>query len=178
MVILAYKWLAVCSLWFVAGTSGPATSSSKPSGPHPFYVSVTEMHLNNSDHTLEISCKMFSDDLENVIEKNNNTQLDISAEKDKPQFDKFIPAYIRRHLSVSVDGKPVSLSYLGFEIEKESAYCYLQVENIASFKKIDVSNSLLHDLTPEQINILHITVNGKRQSVKLDYPVKSASFNF
>lgn len=178
MVALVYKWLAVCSLWFAVAPSGSAISSIKTFSPHPFYVAVTEMNLNNKDKTLEISCKIFSDDLEQIIEKSNRVQLDISTEKDKPNFDKLIPAYIKNHLTISIDGKPASLSYLGFEIDKESAYCYLQVENISSLKKIDVSNSLLHDLTPEQINIMHITVNGKRQSTKLDYPSKSAGFSF
>ncbi len=178
MVALVYKWLVVYSLWFAVQPSNPAISSVKSFAPHPFYVSVTEMNLNNNDKTLEISCKIFSDDLEQVIEKSNRVQLDISTEKDKPNFDKLIPVYIKSHLTVSIDGKPASFSYLGFEIDKESAYCYLQVENISSLKKIEISNSLLHDLTPEQINIMHITANGKRQSTKLDYPSKSAGFSF
>jgi len=145
---------------------------------HPLYIAVTEINLNPSDKTLEVSCKMFSDDLEQILEKNNHAQLDIASEKDKPNFDKYIPVYVKSHLSIAVDGKLVPLSYLGFEKEKESAYCYFQAENISSVKKIDISNSLLYDYTTQQINIIHLIVNGKRQSVKLDCPDKQASFNF
>jgi hypothetical protein len=70
------------------------------------------------------------------------------------------------------------LSYIGFEKDKESAYCYFQVENVPSLKKLDVFDSLLHDFTADQINIIHVIVNGNRQSTKLDYPQKNASFNF
>ena len=178
MVAVVYKWLTVCSLWFVVATPKPAVHVHERAAKHPFYVSVTEINLNTSDRTLEVSCKLFADDLEQIIEKNNHTQLDISVEKDKPNFDKFIPAYIKNHLTISINGKSSLLSYIGFEKDKESAYCYLQVENISSLKKIDISNSLLHDFTAEQINIMHVTVNGKRQSIKLDYPNKSASFSF
>jgi hypothetical protein len=45
-------------------------------------------------------------------------------------------------------------------------------------KKLDVIDSLLQDFTSDQINIIHVTVNGKRQSTKLDYPEKAASFTF
>ncbi|HEU4472396.1 MAG TPA: DUF6702 family protein, partial [Flavisolibacter sp.] len=62
--------------------------------------------------------------------------------------------------------------------EKESAYCYFQVDNITQPKKIDASVSILHDFTQSQVNILHITVNGSRQSSKLDYPASKASFSF
>jgi len=177
MAAIFYKWLVVCSWWFVAiipDAKQPVHGFSK----HPFYVAVTEINLNTSDKTLEVSCKIFADDLEQVIEKNNHAQLDISADKDKANFDKYIPGYVKNHLGLSVDGKAMNLSYIGFEKEKESAYCYFQAENVSSLKKIDITNSLLHDFTSDQINIIHVTVNGKRQSTKLDYPNKNASFSF
>jgi hypothetical protein len=121
---------------------------------------------------------MFAEDLEKIIEKNNQTQLDISADKDQRKFESYIPAYVKNHLSIAIDDKGLNLSFLGFEKENESAYCYFQVENISTLKKIDINNSLLHDLTSDQINIIHVIVNGKRQSTKLDYPNKTASVNF
>jgi hypothetical protein len=173
MAAVFYKWLVFCSWWLVAGGQQHHSVSK-----HPFYISVTEINLNTSDKTLEVSCKMFADDLEQVIEKNNHTQLDISSGKDKARFDSYISAYVKNHLSISVDGKTGNLSYIGFEKESESAYCYFQVEHISSLKKIDISNSLLHDYTSDQVNIIHVMVNGKRQSTKLDYPNRTASFNF
>lgn len=172
MAAVFYKWLLFCSWWLVTG--GQHHSVSK----HPFYISVTEINFNTSDKTLEVSCKMFADDLEQIIEKNNHVQLDISSGKDKAKFDNYIPAYVKNHLSISVDGKTGNLSYIGFEKESESAYCYFQLENISALKKIDINNSLLHDYTPDQVNIIHVMVNGKRQSIKLDYPNRKASFNF
>jgi hypothetical protein len=176
MAAIFYKWLVVCSSWLVVNATGSRQTVNMTR--HPFYIAVTEINLNTSDKTLEVSCKMFADDLEQIIEKNNHAQLDISADKDKENFDKFIPVYVRNHLSLSIDGKATRLSYIGFEKEKESVYCYFQVENISSLKKIDISNSLLHDFTADQINIIHVTVNGKRQSTKLDYPNKNVSFSF
>jgi hypothetical protein len=173
MAAIFYKWLLLWNWWLLAGLP-QHTAENK----HPFYIAVTEINLNTADKTLEISCKMFADDLEYTIEKNNHVQLDISAEKDKSKFDNYIPAYIKNHLGVAIDGKAVTLSYIGFEKESESAYCYFQVENISSLKKIDISNSLLHDFTSDQVNIIHVMVNGKRQSTKLDYPNKNASFSF
>jgi len=176
MAAILYKWLMIGS-WLAFGVhDSDQCLFNKP--PHPFYIAVTEINLNTSDKTLEVSCKMFADDLEQTIEKNNHAQLDISSNKDKANFDKFIPAYVKNHLALTVDGKATNLSYIGFEKDKESAYCYFQVEHVSSLKKIDVFDSLLHDFTADQINIIHVIVNGKRQSTKLDYPDKNASFNF
>jgi hypothetical protein len=178
MASMVYKWLVLCSLWFGAADPAANQAPSVPASAHPFYVAVTEINLNPSDKTLEISCKMFAEDLEEILEKNNQAQLDMSLEKDKPSFDKYIPVYIRKHFSVTIDGKPGTLSYLGFEKDKESAYCYFQVENISSVKRLDIHNSILHDFISDQINIIHATVNGKRQSAKLDFPNKTVSFSF
>lgn len=175
MAAIFYKWLMVCGLMVtVAHDSNQSLNGHR----HPFYIAVTEINLNTSDKTLEVSCKMFADDLEQIIEKNNHAQLDISSDKDKASFDKYIPAYVKNHLGLAIDGKTGNLSYIGFEKEKESAFCYFQVENVSSLKKLDVFDSLLHDFTSDQINIIHVTVNGKRQSTKLDYPEKNASFSF
>jgi hypothetical protein len=67
---------------------------------------------------------------------------------------------------------------VGFEKEKESVYCYLEVANVPSLKKISISNSILYDFKKEQINIIHVMVDGKRQSVKIDYPQNLANFSF
>jgi hypothetical protein len=173
MAAIFYGWLLLCSSLF----TGPA--KVEPAlAKHPFYIAVTEINLNTSDKTLEVSCKMFADDLEQTLEKRNHAELDISAEKDKGKFDSYIPSYVKSHLSLAVDGKAANLSYIGFEKEKESAYCYFQVENVSSLKKLDVNDSILHDFTSDQINIIHVMVNGKRQSTKLDYPATNASFSF
>lgn len=171
----------ILSKWLLLVTSiGVFSSFEKKADAafHPFYVSVTEVAHNASEKSLEVSCKFFADDFEHVLEKAYKIQLDITTEKDKASFDKFIPDYINKHLGIAADGKPVKLNYVGYEKDKESVYCYFEVTNQPSAKRLDVTNNLLYDLTPEQINIMHMTVNGKRQSSKLNYPDTKANFQF
>ncbi|HEY0042164.1 MAG TPA: DUF6702 family protein [Flavisolibacter sp.] len=175
MVFLLSKW------FLLLASFGALTQGSYPEGSealHPFYVSVTEINHNAAEKTLEISCKFFADDFEHVLEKAFKAQLDITAEKDKASFDGYIPAYINKHFSLVVDGKAVKLNYVGYEKEKESVYCYFEVANAAAARRLDITNNLLYDLTAEQINIMHITVGGKRQSGKLSYPDVKASYQF
>ncbi len=145
---------------------------------HPFYVSVTQIDQNISAKTFEITCKFFADDFESIIEKDYNAQLDMTAQKDKPAFDKFIPDYVSKRFQLKVNGKNVTLNYIGFEKDKESAYAYFEVSNVTNIASINIMNKLLYDFTDQEINIMHVTVMGKRQSTKLDYPAAEASFNF
>ena len=175
MAAILYQFLFI-SLFPFLNSSTPDPISK--TAPHPFYISVTEVNQNAKDQTLEISCKMFADDFEQILEKNYKKELDISTEKDKPVFDKIIPDYMTKHLSFVIDSRPVHFTYVGYEKDKESVYCYLQIDKVPSVKKIDINNSILHDFNDTQINIMHVIINGHRQSTKLDYPNTAASFVF
>jgi hypothetical protein len=189
MVLFLFKWLLASSLApLMSLTQAPATGAAPPAPAqaktvvinerHPFYISVTEINYNGKEKNLEISCKVFAEDIEQVLEKNYKTELDISKEADKKSFDKYLPDYISRHLALTIDGKPVKLNYIGFEKEKESAFCYLEVPAASPPKKIDIANTILYDFTEDEINIIHVTINGKRQSTKLDYPERETSLVF
>ena len=65
---------------------------------------------------------------------------------------------------------PLNLNYLGFEINQEATDIYLESDKIPAVKKVDVEVSLLHNLFDDQINIVHITVNGVRKSEKAGLP--------
>jgi hypothetical protein len=145
---------------------------------HPFYVSVTEINHNANNKTIEISCKIFSEDLEKILRKNYKAPVDLANEKLHPLNNKLIQNYFLKNLSVNPEGKVAKLNYIGFEKESAAVYCYFEITNISSIKKLDITNSILQDFSDQQTNIMHVMVNGKRTSTKLDYPKKQASFNF
>lgn len=146
--------------------------------PHPLYIAVTEINHNAKDKTLEISCKIFTNDFEAVLEKLAGTKVDLSSAKDKPVSDKWIAAYVEKHLRLKVDGKPAQLHFVGSENQEDGTWSYFQVNDVPAVKRIDAGNDLLYDGFPQQINIMHVTVNGQRQSTRLDCPAANASFQF
>lgn len=145
---------------------------------HPFYVSVTEINHNAAEKTLEISNKVFADDLEEVLKKNYRVTVDLSNAAQQAQNNKIVADYFLKHVAITADGRTSQLTYLGFEKDKESVYCYFEVNNVTSLKKIELTNSILQDLNDKQINIMHVVVGGTRKSYKLDFPDKKATFSF
>lgn len=178
MVAILHKWSLVFGWWAFQPQSVAISSATPSEFYHPFYVSVTEINHNSQDKTIEISCKIFVDDMEAALKQNYKTPVDLSNDKQKELHDKLIADYIPKHFALSADGKGGKLNYIGFEKDKESVYCYFEIINVASVKKLDITNSILQDYIDKQINIMHITVNGNRKSYKLDYPNKQASFSF
>jgi len=175
MASTVHKWLLVPALLLLAGWAGPTIAPKKI---HPYYISVVEINHNAADKTLEISCKIFTNDFETTLEKNYKSKIDLSDPKDKASADRTINDYIKKHLSIKADGRAVDLSFLGFEKQDEAIFSYFQANNISAVKRIDVYNSVLHDFSEQQINIIHCIVGGKRQSTKLDYPNTNASFSW
>ncbi len=173
MAYLLYKWLFLSLLSF-----GVPEKSVPEKGAHPFYVSVLEVNHNREDKSLEISSKVFTEDLEEILRKNYKSSVDLANKSQEPANARLIQDYLSKHLSFLVDGKPVKMNYVGFEIDGESIYTYFELPGVPSLKKLDINNSILHDFKPEQINIMHITVNGSRKSYKLDFPKTQASFSF
>jgi hypothetical protein len=184
MAVSVYKWLSISVLTFFlqSGKFEVNIYSKFPlqgvRGTHPYYISVVEINHNAADKTLEIICKIFTNDFETTLEKNYKSKVDLSNPKDKASTDKWINEYIKRHLSIKADNKEVNFTYVGFEKEDEAIYSYFQVSNITTVRKIDVTDSILHDFSDRQISIIHCMVGGKRQSTKLDFPKTDASFTY
>jgi hypothetical protein len=145
---------------------------------HPFYVSLTEVQHNEKAKRLEVSCRIFSNDLEAVLEKQNQTALDILQPAGRARIEPLIRDYLQKHFQVLVDGRPVNFRFLGYETEEDATWCYLEAVQVNQVNRLEVRNDLLFTEHPTQTNMLHITVKGKRQSTKLDNPNNKAVFNF
>jgi hypothetical protein len=145
---------------------------------HPFFVSLTEVQHNEKAKRLEVSCKVFSNDLEATLEKNYHANIDILKPGDRARIEPLIRDYLQKHFQVLVDGKPVSFQFLGYEIEEDATWCYLEAGKINQVKRLEVKNDVLFAEHPTQTNLLHVTVKGRRQSTKLDNPESKASFSF
>ncbi|HRI21867.1 MAG TPA: hypothetical protein PLA68_12980 [Panacibacter sp.] len=146
---------------------------------HPFFVSMTDVNYNAKDKELEISVRIFADDLENTIRKYHpNIKIDILHPTDQKQMDGFVNDYIQKHLQFQLDGKPVQIGFVGYEQQSESIWIYFEVKDVTAVTKLHITNSLLHDYNTSQINMMHVQAGGKEKSDKLDYPDKEALFVF
>ncbi|MBS1915953.1 MAG: hypothetical protein JST87_06720 [Bacteroidetes bacterium] len=171
-----FKWLAVYICLFSYAKMPVNNNETKTK--HPLYVTVTEINHNAKDKTLEVSCKIFSNDFEAAILKTFNKTVDLSSAKQKAENDKLIDEYINKHLQLKVDGKPVTLQFVGSEQESEATWCYLQVNNVPSVNKLIINNTLLYESFNNEINLMHVTVSGNRKSTKLNAPDAVAEFDF
>lgn len=148
------------------------------SNKHPLHVSTTEVSYNAKDKTLELSCKIFTDDFEAVLAKLYKQKVDLSNPALKKNMDELVKKYLISHLQLKANGKAVTLNYIGFEIDHEATNIYLEVEKIASLKSVTVSNTILYDQFDDQMSILHVVKGSIRKSTKILYPDQTFTANF
>lgn len=178
MAIEFYKWLVI-PVFLVSLFANREKYDLNPGrSSHPLHLATVEIDHNATDKTLEITCKTFWDDFESILTKLNKSRVDLTSDKAIADNNKKIFEYIRSHLQITVDGKPVQMNFVGYEKEDVVVYSYLQVDNISSVKKVTIVNTIMHDMFDDQVEIIHMIVNGNRKSTKLDYPAKNAEFSF
>jgi hypothetical protein len=145
---------------------------------HPYYVSVTDIKYNKQEKTLQLSCRMFTDNIEDALEKIYKKQLDIIHPKDKKEVEGLLADYLSKHIRIQVNGKWQTAGFIGYEKEEESIWGYLEIKQTEPLKSLVVENTLLYEYLPQQINMVHVEVNEKKQSSKVTNPEKELIFNF
>ena len=145
---------------------------------HPFYISVVEINHNPKDAAVEISVRIFTEDLEKTLKKYAPGKIDLTNPPDKAFIDKQLSNYIGQKLKLKVNGQPATYHYVGYEIQKESVWCYFEIQKVITVTKVEVDCNLLYDFDKGQTNMLHVKSKGVEKSYKLDYPKTVAAFDF
>lgn len=130
---------------------------------HPFYVSICEINYNTTSKSLEISLRIFTDDLENALQDWGAGKLYLGEVNEIEKADSVLEDYIFKVLSIELDQKKTNLEFLGKEVEQELTWIYLEAKNISDFEKISITNRLLFQSFPGQTNLIHV---NKHQEIK------------
>jgi hypothetical protein len=128
---------------------------------HPFYVSLTQIEHNIQNKSLEISVRIFADDLQKALQQYQKT---VKIYTNKNQL---LTYYLQERLRMWVNGAWVNILFLGKEEDEEATWCYLEVKNIPFLKTVTIENQLLFNEFTSQVNMIHLKANNKIRSAAL-----------
>ena len=130
---------------------------------HKYYVSTSLFNF-TEDNSLQVTLRIFKDDLSNVISKNylseSSDDLDLI---DKFYFNK-LEDYFNLNLNVLIENKKIKLHLLGLESKNDMYVCFLEIENLESFTTLSLENKILFEIFKDQQNIIHVKKNSKKRS--------------
>ncbi|KUG06766.1 DUF6702 family protein [Solirubrum puertoriconensis] len=131
---------------------------------HPYHASIMEAKLNSKTQQLEIALKVFTDDLETGLSQGAARPLRL-LETPAAQLTPVISNYLRRSITVGTKpGEALPLNYLGMEREKDAHWIYFSVKLNKRTQAINLSHRLLMEQFSDQMNIVNLEANGKKQS--------------
>ncbi|MFN8358065.1 MAG: DUF6702 family protein [Spirosomataceae bacterium] len=131
---------------------------------HAFHTSLTQIDHNPKEKSLEVSIRMFTDDLESTLSKENNGQRFRIENNDKN--DPFVERYVRKHFKLTnAKGQSKAYTYVGKENEGDATWVYIEIplqeSDIQGFK---LQQDVLVDAFDDQVNIVNVTFKGERKS--------------
>lgn len=149
-----------------------------PLEPHPLHVSTTDINYNAKDKSLEVICRIFTDDFEAVLASNSNQKIDLLNSRSKKEMDVLVAKYLKSHLSYRINNRIAEANYVGYEVDKEAVNVYLEIPGVGSVQTLAITNSILFDRFDDQMNIVHVEKSGVRKSAKVNFPQRQLFISF
>ena len=131
---------------------------------HKFYVSVTQVDYIKENGEVQITSRIFIDDLERLIRERYDESITLAVENESGLAEAYIEKYLKEKIGFVINGEPMKLNYLGKEYEDDIAICYLEISGIESIHSMEITNSVLFDIFEEQQNVIRTQINSKKKS--------------
>jgi len=126
--------------------------------PHKFYLSNTSIEFNAQNRAIEITSKIFTDDLEHAIEAQCYRHQALNPQT--PESYELVKKYIGEKLNLQVGGRNVILNFLGYSVENDMTTLFLE-GNYFDPNLVIVNNTILLDIYSDQQNIVEVRWNGQ-----------------
>ncbi|PZR21948.1 MAG: hypothetical protein DI539_06690 [Flavobacterium psychrophilum] len=134
---------------------------------HKYYVSVFQMNYVPAKKEVQVTSRIFIDDLEAALVKKYKKHLYIGTSTEVAGADEYIKKYISEKLHIKVNGKEKAIKFLGKETEDDILICYYTIPAEKTVKSLSVSNTVLLEMFDDQQNIIHVTVQRNKKSLLL-----------
>ena len=136
------------------------------------------MQFQAKSQTVEVSIRMFTDDLETALTRENGGKPVQFGGSIKP--DQLLERYIRRHFVLAdAQRKPRPYTYIGYDQESDAQWVYLEMpaSGADTFKNVVLKQDILMDLFTDQVNIVNIQYNQQKKKVvfRNNQPVQAIS---
>jgi hypothetical protein len=138
----------------------PRPHSFEPVALHKYYTSIMHAEYNAETKSLEVSARIFADDLEQALAKRNKKNIHLETGKNAGAQ---VLAYLQDTFQLKdAKGEIKKLSWVGMETKVDVVWVYFEIKLPEGLAGAQLRNRLLFELFPEQVNVVQY-VDGKRK---------------
>ena len=133
---------------------------------HKFYMGVFQVNYAAEKKMIQITSRIFIDDLNNGMEKKYHQKTFVGTDKETQADIDLLKKYLSENFAIKINGQSKPITFLSKEVESNDVLvCYSRIKDINTFKTIEILNTILVDWNAEQQNITHISAFGTKKSV-------------
>ncbi|HEX8017471.1 MAG TPA: DUF6702 family protein [Flavobacterium sp.] len=133
---------------------------------HKFYMGVFQVNYAAEKKMIQITSRIFVDDLNKGIEKKYNKKTFLGTDKETQADIDLLKRYLSENFNIKINGQLKPIAFLSKELEADDVLvCYSRITAVEKFKVLEISNTVLVDWNAEQQNITHISAYGTKRSV-------------
>ena len=131
---------------------------------HKFYMAIFQVNYAPEKKMLQITSRIFMDDLNLAIEKKYGKKAFLGTEKESNEDITNLKKYFTENLVFKVNGQLKPLTFLSKEVEGDVLICYCRVSDVAKLQSAEITNTVLTHWNSEQQNILHFNGLGEKKT--------------
>jgi hypothetical protein len=132
---------------------------------HKFYMAIFQVNYAPEKKMLQITSRIFIDDLNLALEKKYGKKTNLGLEKETVEDLNLLKKYFTENLVFKVNGQLKPLTFLSKEVEGDVLICYCRVSDVAKLQSAEITNTVLTHWNSEQQNILHFNAFGEKKSL-------------
>jgi hypothetical protein len=132
---------------------------------HKFYVAIYQINYAPEKKMLQITSRIFVDDLNKALERKYHKKLYLGTAKETEEELVLMKKYMAEKFILKINGQSTTMNFLSKELEGDVIVCYWNIKSVTKVKSIETYNAVLVELEAEQQNITHFTVLGIKNSL-------------
>lgn len=145
---------------------------------HKFYVAVFQMDHVPEKKVLQVTSRVFMDDLEAALNKKYNLKFYLGTNREIKDADEYIKKYFLEKMQVKVNGAAKPITFIGREVEDDIFICYYKIPAEGKIKTLEVKNTTLFEQFRDQQNIIHTNINRNKKSILLTNDDQQGTLEF
>jgi len=131
---------------------------------HKFYMAIYQINYAPEKKMLQITTRIFVDDLNKALENKYKKKFFLGAENESPESVELLKKYLSESFTIKINGQAKPMNLLSKEMDGDVLICYLNIKDVTKIKSLDIYNAVLVESYTEQQNILHVTAFNSKKS--------------
>jgi hypothetical protein len=148
------KYTVVLFLSVMVGVGfGLSVAQARPT--HAFHTSIAQIKYDAKSKILEVSLRVFTDDLETALSKENNGKVKLD---DTSHADRLIESYLKKQFGfINQKGERKVMNFIGKEFEVDATWLYVEIPCQESPNGLTIHDALLTEVFDDQVNMVNLT---------------------